>query len=479
MAQARTQSNAMLYALITFVALFVVGVVCAVIFYVKSEEYRTQLDSSKSDLQKVASLQEQRDLGKIVGKVNEGKSYLGTMSEQFDKLYSIITGVAPAADLSADAKLNDITMQINKMTEMLGQSASPAVGPEGIALIKLVSDLKTKMDDSQARLNSLTAQYQQLQEQFNADKQEAAFKEQQLVAQVQSYQQNANDIQAKYDELQKQMARSADEQIQAVNKRLEEEQNKLKQKQMELTDTETKLAQANKSLREALSRLEAIRPRPDKEVAAYQPDAGILRVDLQNNMVYLDAGSDDHVYRGLTFAVFDRNAPIPESGEGKAEIEVFQVEPKVSVARIVRGNKKNPIVKEDLVANLIWDSKSSNKFVVLGDFDFDGDGRVDADGSQRIREMIERWGGVVENDVTIETDFVIVGLEPMPMARPDQAEADLDPGLMEKYEASLTAKDTYNATLQRAKELSAPVFNQKRFFYLIGYDALLNTMLGK
>ncbi len=479
MAQARTQSNAMLYALITFVALFVVGVVCAVIFYVKSEEYRNQLDSSKSDLQKVANIQEQRDLGKIVGKVEEGKSYLGTMSERFDKLYSIITGVAPAADLSADAKLNEITLQINKMTETLGQSVSPAVGPEGIALIKLASDLKTRADDAQAKLNDLTAQYQQLQEQYNTDKQEAAFKEQQLVAQVQSYQQNANDIQTKYDELQKLMTRSADEQIQAVNKRLEEEQNKLKQKQMELTDTEAKLAQTNKSLREALSRLEAIRPRPDKEVAAYQPDAGILRVDLQNNMVFLDAGSDDHVYRGLTFAVFDRNAPIPESGEGKAEIEVFQVEPKVSVARIVRGNKKNPIVKEDLVANLIWDSRSSNKFVVLGDFDFDGDSRVDADGSQRIREMIERWGGVVEDDVTIETDFVIVGQAPMPLARPDQAEADLDPGLMEKYEASLTAKDAYNIMLERAKELSAPVFNQKRFFYLIGYDALLNTMLGK
>ncbi len=479
MAQARTQSNAMLYALITFVALFIVGVVCAVIFYVKSEEYRAQLDSSKTDLQKIASVREQQNLSKIVGKVDEGKSYLGTMSDRFNKLYSIITGVAPAEDLSADAKLNDIVLQINKMTEMLGQSASPAVGPEGIALIKLVSDLKTKIDDTQSMLNNLTAQYQQLQEQFNADKQEATFKEQQLVAQVKSYQQNANDIQAKYDDLQKQMTRSAEEQIQAVTKRLEEEQNKLKQKQMELTDTETKLAQANKSLREALSRLESIRPRPDKEVAAYQPDAGILRVDLQNNMVFLDAGSEDHVYRGLTFAVFDRNAPIPESGEGKAEIEVFQVEPKVSVARIVRGSKKNPIVKEDIVANLIWDPRSNNKFVVLGDFDFDGDGRVDADGSQRIREMIERWGGVVQNEVTIETDFVVVGLEPVPMARPDQAEADLDPSLMEKYQASQTARGTYNAMLQRARELSVPVFNQKRFFYLIGYDALLNTMLGK
>lgn len=479
MAQARTQSNAMLYALITFVALFVVGVVCAVIFYVKSEEYRTQLDSSKSDLQKIANRTEQGALGKIVGKVDEGKSYLGTLSERYDKLYSIITGVAPAEDLSADAKLNDITMQINKLTEMLGQSASPAVGPEGIALIKLASDLKTRADDLQTKMDNLTAQYQQLQDQYNADKQEAAFKEQQLVAQVESYQQNANDIQAKYDQLQKQLSGSFDEQIQAVNKRLEEEQNKLKQKQMELTDTETKLAQADKSLKEALGRLEAIRPRPDKEVAAYQPDAGILRVDLQNSLVYLDSGSDDHVYRGLTFAVFDRNAPIPETGEGKAEIEVFQVEPKVSVARIVRGNKKNPIVKEDLVANLIWDSKSSNKFVVLGDFDFNDDGRVDADGNQRIREMIERWGGIVDDEITIDTDFVIVGQVPAPLPQPEQAEADIDPSLMEKYQASLNAMKTYNVKLERAKELSAPVFNQKRFFYLIGYDALLNTMLGK
>ncbi len=221
MAQARTQSNAMLYALITFVALFVVGVVCAVIFYVKSEEYRTQLDSSKSDLQKIANRTEQGALGKIVGKVDEGKSYLGTLSERYNKLYSIITGVAPAEDLSADAKLNDITMQINKLTEMLGQSASPAVGPEGIALIKLAADLKTRADDLQTKMDNLTAQYQQLQDQYNADKQEAAFKEQQLVAQVESYQQNANDIQAKYDQLQKQLSGSFDEQIQAVNKRLE------------------------------------------------------------------------------------------------------------------------------------------------------------------------------------------------------------------------------------------------------------------
>jgi hypothetical protein len=112
--------------------------------------------------------------------------------------------------------------------------------------------------------------------------------------------------------------------------------------------------------------------------------------------VYLDVGSENHVYRGLTFAVYDRNKQILEDEKGKAKIEVFQVEPKVSVARILNPNSKNPIVKEDIVVNLIWDSKTSNRFVVIGDF-VNSSGRTDPDGTRRIREMIERWGGTPRN----------------------------------------------------------------------------------
>lgn len=473
MAQARTQSNAMLYALVTFVALFVVGVVCAVVFYVKSEEYRTQLENTKSDTLKIANIREQSLLGKIVGKTEGGDTYLGRLNDLYNKLVSVVTGVLPPEDLSADVKFNDVTLQIEKLGQLLGPDMSPAVGPDNISLVKMITDLKSKLDEARQMQADTQAQYQQLQTDFNAANQEFIFKEQKLVEQVNAHQANAADIQSKYDELKKQMDASASEQLQMANKRLEEEQNKLRQKQMDLVEAENKIAELDKSLKTALATLEAIRPRPDRNVAAYQPDAKILRVDLQNGLIYLDIGTEDHVYRGLTFAIFDRNMPIPESGEGKAEVEVFQIDPKVSVARIVKSNRKNPIVQEDIVANLIWDSKTNNRFVVLGDFDFNNDGKIDEDGNQRVREMVEHWGGIVQNEVTIDTDFVVVGQRPTPMVSPSQTALDLDPTLQQKYDNSVKSIETYSAQLEVAQSLSVPIFNQKRFLYLVGYEGLL------
>ena len=112
---------------------------------------------------------------------------------------------------------------------------------------------------------------------------------------------------------------------------------------------------------------------------------------------------------GLTFSVYDSSVPIPEDGKGKAEIEVFEVSPNVSAARVLNSSVNNPIVQQDIVANLIWDSQSSNNFVVVGEFDLNGDGINDKDGNTKVRELIQRWGGKIQDAVTIETDFVILG----------------------------------------------------------------------
>jgi hypothetical protein len=479
MAQARTQSNAMLYALVTFVALFVVGIVLAVIFYVKSEEYRTQLNNNKTETAKIASPQEQGALGKIIGKVESPKSYLGTLNGYFNKLVSTVTGTVSADDISAEVKFNDIKTQINKLNESLGEDVSASVGPDGISLLKQIADLKAKLDEARAQMAALSTQQKQLQGELKTVKEEGGRKEQELIAQIKQHQDNANEIQTKYDELKNQMTASCEEQVGAVKKQLEQKQDDLKNKEMQLTSAKDELAQTRQFLKDAIAQRDAIRPRPDKDVAAYQRDAGILRVDLQNNLVFLDVGSENHVYRGLTFAVYDRNKKILEGDKGKAEIEVFQVEPKVSVARIVNPDIKNPIVKEDLVINLIWDSKTSNRFVVIGDFDFNNDGRIDSDGTRRIQEMVERWGGIIEKDVNINTDFVVAGQAPRPLPRPEQAQLDIDPTLQQKYVASLKAVEDYNAGMAKAEELSVPIFNQKRFLYLIGYDALLETASAK
>jgi hypothetical protein len=480
MAQARTQANAMLYALITFVALFVVAIVCTVIFYIKSEEYRTQLETSKAELIKIANIKEQASLGKIVGKTEAGKSYLGALNDHFNKLVSIITGVVPAEDISADVKMNDITVKINKLNNDLGLGdVSVAIGPESISLMNQIKDLKTKLDTSRTEVTKLTAQHQQLMDDLKRTLEENTSKEQLLVGDVKKHEQSANNTQTQYTQLEEQRKAAEEERVKAVNQKLEEEQGKLRAKQMELTRSQGELTQAQQSLKEALAKLEAIRPRPDQNMAAYQQDAGILRVDLKNNLVYLNIGSDDHVYRGLTFAVYDRNMPIPSDGKNKAEIEVFQVDPKVSVARILKSTIKNPIVNEDLVVNLIWDSKTNSRFVVVGDFDLNNDGIADTDGNRRVREMVERWGGKVDNEVTINTDFIVVGVTPRVLPKPQKAELDIDATLQQKYDDSVENAKTYEAYLAKAAHRSIPVFNQKRFLYLIGYNALLETNAGK
>jgi hypothetical protein len=479
MAQARTQANAMLYALITFVALFVVAIVCTVIFYIKSEEYRTQLEASKTELAKIANIKEQGSLGKIIGKTESGKSYLGALNDHYNKLVSIITGVVPAEDVSADIKFNDITLKINKLNQSLGQDVSVAVGPDSISLINQINELKAKLDETRTQVTKLTDQHQQLLDDLKSTIDENSSKEQLLVGQVKKHEQGANDTQTQYVQLEKERKAAEEERVAAINQKLEEEQEKLRAKQMELTRTQGELTQTQQSLKESLAALEAIRPRPDKNVAAYQQDAGILRVDLKNNLVYLNIGSEDHAYRGLTFAIYDRNMPIPEDRKNKAEIEIFQVEPKVSIARIIKSNIKNPIVNEDLVVNLIWDSKTSNRFVVIGDFDLNNDGIVDPDGNRRIREMVEHWGGKIESAVSINTDFVVAGPSPHVPAKPEQAQVEIDPTLQQKYNDSVENAKTYDADLAKAVELSIPVFNQKRFLYLIGSDSLLETNAAK
>jgi hypothetical protein len=479
-ARQTSQSNAMMYALVTFVALFIIATAFAVIYYVKSEEFRTQAELAREDLDSIANTTEKNSVGRIVGTAKEGKSYLGTMQELVNGLYSFILGKEPPEDLPATVKFNEISMAIDALNkDVLGEDVNPVFGPNGVALLKTIEELKQKLENARGEITNLEAINNDLQNDMEDAVASTELNKQNFLRELNQYQTEVDEISNRFNALQQDMQAATTEQIQDFQNKLEQEQAKLRQKQLDLQKTEEKLNETDTLLDEALTKLDAIKPKPDKEVQAYKPDAQIVRVDLQNGIVYLDAGINDHVYRGLTFAVYDRNKPIPEDGKGKAEIEVFQVTEQVCAARIVESDKKDPVVKEDIVANLIWDRKTANRFVVAGEFDFNSDGQIDPDGDQRISELIERWGGQVDNEITVETDFLILGAEPKPLPMPTQQELDINPLSRQRYQQSLQKVEGYNQILEKAANLGIPVFNQKRFLYLIGYDTLMhkNPML--
>ena len=128
----KPQTDPMLYYLITFVGLFLVATIFAVICYIKIEDYRTIADTSKSQLEQMATPAEQRKgLGKIVGRIPRGKSALGTMVDYLDQMVYLIIGGFPE-DTSAEVKIDTANRKVKDTLGLLAQQhlAAKNVAPE-------------------------------------------------------------------------------------------------------------------------------------------------------------------------------------------------------------------------------------------------------------------------------------------------------------------------------------------------------------
>ncbi len=243
--------------------------------------------------------------------------------------------------------------------------------------------------------------------------------------------------------------------------------NNLLKTQAELNVTQGRLQGAlTRSTRSSPPRIK--RPRRSSRMGH------IFLVDEAAGTVQIDLGFDDHVYQGLTFSVYDRSAGIPRDGKPKAQVEVFSIDQKVSTARVLTSDRKNPIATGDLIANLIWDPNKQNQFVVVGDFDINGDGKPEYDGAARIEALIQRWGGAVSKEVTSQTDYVILGTEPKVPPEPTPQILTTDPTAKEKYDAAKQRKDQYDQIRQRAEAMWIPIFNYDRFLYFTGYASQIS-----
>jgi hypothetical protein len=573
----------MLYTTITFVFLFLVTTVAAIVFYLKSEEYRTEAANLQNQRDELATSAEIRKLGAVIGEKQPRKSRLGTMVDYLDETATLILGGLPDEDTSAQVKVDtanrkvkdilelvsqprtdttppapeapdnefvhllaagqfpaatetfDETMksalppeklqelwqstvsQIGPFKEQLGsrtekqadfdivlvtcqfengaldvkvvyntekqvaglfftptppevlQSYQPAEEPSGEQLPYIVIDDPNTIGLIRSKANATSQQLKDLQDRFDDAMAVSFEKEQTLLTEKEKYQQQVNDIKHDYAELQALTKQTTDEQVQTLMKQLEQERDNRKQVYQGLLKTQAELKMAQDKMKRTQDMLQAIVPPPDAEAPAYKPDGQIMLIDDPTKIVHLSIGSSDRVYRGLTFSVYDKNMPIPKDGRGKAEVEVFSVGKTFSAARIIRSEIKRPIIVDDIIANLIWDSEKTNVFVVAGDFDLDSNGQSDRNAADKLKALIQKWGGRVDDSVSIETGFVVLGTVPRVLRKPTFEQMEVDPMAMQRYEASLQRLADYQEVQDRAETLLVPTFNLERFLYFIGY----------
>lgn len=603
----------MLYTVITFVGLFIVSTVVAVIFYLQAEKHRTEAATLQSQMDELANSAELRKIGAIVGAKQPRKSRLGTMVDYLDGTVSLIIGGLPE-DTSAEVKVDTTNRKVKDILELLAQQhlaiepnvptneniepnaptnelvellanqqfsavtedfnetlknelppekleeawkatidqmgpfkrqiglrtekqadydvvsvtcefekgaldvkiayngekqvaglfivptpaevlesykqtpelltqQTPEIvtqqqpyieidDPNTIGLVRVIEKLKTKLDNTTNAALVLQEQFERLKNRFDDAMEATREKEQALLAEKEKYQQQVNEIKKDYNDLKTMMQQTSEQQVRTLMAQLDEERDNRKKLSQQLLKTEAELTTAEERIKRAQEKLHALVPSPDSEIAAYKPDGKIILIDDAAKIVHINLGSDDHVYRGLTFSVYEKNTPILKDGKGKAEIEVFNVGKNISTARIISPNPKKPIIVGDIVANLIWDSDKTNVFVVAGGFDLNGDGNIDDEAADKIKALIVKWGGKVADEISIDTDFLVLGTTPTVRKKPTFEQMEVDPMAMEKYEASLKKLTSYKEIQARAQTLSIPVFNLERFLYFIGYKTL-------
>jgi len=469
----RKQTNTMLYTLVVFVGLFLVTTVLAIVFYLKFEDQREIARSAEANLKEMATTEQWQRRASLVGSKQPRETYLGKTLEYLDQMVTLIVGGVPE-DTSAEAKANTAKSQAIQMYRTLarGYVNLQADDPNFTGLLRVIDKLRLTLDATQKNAVILQQQLQELRNRFDNATAANLEKEKQLLAEKDKLVKQVETITNDYNSLKTLLQQETEQQVQGLLAELDKARADRDQTYSQLLKAQEELNVAQKQISSLREQLQLYAGGPENAVAAYQPDGRIIVIDKQNDVVHIDIGRKDGVYRGLTFSVYDKSLPIPKDGKGKAQIEVFDAQENFSVAKVTQADKTKPIILYDYVANLIWDKDKVHTFVVFGDFDVDGDGVADYDGAEKIKALVRKWGGAVAENVSVQTDFLVLGDEPVVLPRPTAEELAVDPMAMDKYNKSLARRDSYRQIRQTAQMLSVPIFNLDRFLYFAGYKAV-------
>ena len=202
-------------------------------------------------------------------------------------------------------------------------------------------------------------------------------------------------------------------------------------------------------------------------------DGTIIEVTGNNDQVYIDRGRKHRIALGMTFEVYDDVSSIRPLGDGtmsrgKASLEVTKVGETTSTCKVTRATPGRPVIRNDIVANAVYDPTYQFKFLVHGKFDMNNDGRPTDAEARHLESLVMEWGGTVVTGDQIpgDLDFLVLGVVPQepPPLHADASEVEVDIWVRRRQEV-----ETYQRLFRQASEAQIPVLNANRFFVLIGH----------
>ena len=186
-------------------------------------------------------------------------------------------------------------------------------------------------------------------------------------------------------------------------------------------------------------------------------------VNQKESVLYIDVGSADNLRPQQTFSVFDKGTTGVMEAKPKGRVEVTQVLGEhVAVCRILDDKVSNIIVPGDLLVTPAWDPGRRIHFAIAGFIDITGDNKDDL---ELLKSLIDLNGGVVDEEVTVQTRYVVQGE---------------DRGTGEGGAATDAERAAFNAKVTAAIEIGVDRLSVDKLLSLMGWRADVKSVtLGR
>lgn len=336
----------------------------------------------------------------------------------------------------------------------------------------VLQDLHRERNRSRDEISSLQSQLERLNDELDEVRRQSDRRRESHRAELESVQNQIAGYRAAADEYRRELEETKRTMNQSVDRLAD-------QYEVRIADLESDADDLHRERVLLMSRVEDLQERLSSDrIRAQDPstlvDGRVIDASGGSDQVFIDRGRQHRIVLGMTFEVYDDAAsirPNPDTGElprGKASLQVVRVGDTTSTAKIIRSVPGRPVVRDDVIANAVYDPNYQFKFYVHGVFDIDGDGRATAAEREYIENMIVNWGGTVVHGDTLpgDLDFLVLGEQPR---EPSPLRSGATDRETRDWIERRQAVERYDQLFRQAREAQIPVLNANRFFILIGH----------
>ncbi|MFP4433903.1 MAG: BRCT domain-containing protein [Phycisphaerae bacterium] len=455
----RRSSSTVVYVLVAFVILFLISTVIATLQYMEADELAVQVKQQQEQLDRLAS---STDLNKarIAAMMKDGDdTVIQTLTDRIDRLTNWIDADAAGFQAALD-QWEDLRQTDQKITQDDPEAPTAAGG-----LVPLVETLRGRLDAANKAEEQVAVELQNCRREVSERESTIATLKQEhsaAVEELRSQISKQNEMLKSRETSHERALSQAREESNAIQKDL---RARIEDLATQIDDLQIALNLKEQQIKELEDKLRGPTGKGDGKTAVVQaePDGKIIKVIEADDVCYIDVGSRDGVKVGMPFSVYPDKG-VPPEGDGKARIVVRNTDKYSSECQILTQEKGKPLVRGDVVSNLAFNAMATPTFVVRGEFDLFGEGTATAENARIVKDLIKRFGGKVTDELSVQTDYLVLGTEP---ARPIKPEEDTeDQG---EYQQKLREYTRYQDLKDEARRLGIPVLNTTRFLAHTGY----------